>query len=56
MASLKKYREWIETILTERAIQGGDAQVEAQSLFDRERDHYQLIYVGWHGRRFCRKY
>ncbi|ETX00458.1 MAG: hypothetical protein ETSY1_11130 [Candidatus Entotheonella factor] len=51
MASLEQYREWIEAILTERAIQGGDDQVEAQTLFDRERDHYQMIYVGWHGRK-----
>lgn len=51
MATLENYREWIQNILRERATRGGDDQVEAQTLFDTERDHYQMIYVGWHNKR-----
>ena len=48
MASLEKYRACIQRLLTERAQQGGDQGVEAQTIFDTERDHYQLLYSGWH--------
>ena len=48
MASLEKYRAWIQRLLTERAQQGGDQWGEAQTIFDTERDHYQLLYNGWH--------
>ena len=46
MASLEKYRACIQHLLTERAQQGGDQWVEAQTIFDTERDHYQLLYTG----------
>ena len=49
--ALEKYRQIVRQILTELAREGGDEQVEAQTLFDGERDHYQLIYVGWHHKR-----
>jgi hypothetical protein len=45
MASLEKYRACIQRLLTERAQQGGDQWVEAQTIFDTERDHYQLLYT-----------
>jgi len=48
MASLEKYRVCIQRILTERALKGGDQWVEAQTIFDTEHDHYQLLYNGWH--------
>ena len=47
MASLEKYRAWVQRLLMERAQQGGDQWVEAQTIFDTERDHYQLLYNGW---------
>jgi len=51
MAELEKYREWIQKLLLERAQQGGDDRVEAQTIFDTERDHYQLIYIGWQNKK-----
>ncbi|MBR8829729.1 MAG: hypothetical protein N5P05_001319 [Chroococcopsis gigantea SAG 12.99] len=51
MDTLEKYRLAIQQILTEKAQRGGDEEVEAQTIFDTERDHYQFIYVGWHNRR-----
>jgi XisI protein len=48
MASLEKYRACIQHLLTERAQQGGDQWVEAQTIFDTEHDHDQLLYNGWH--------
>jgi hypothetical protein len=51
MASIEKYRACIQRLLTERAQQGGDQWVEAQTIFDTERDHYQLLYTGWHNKK-----
>lgn len=51
MATIARYRECIQNLLTERAQRGGDDRVEAQTIFDTERDHYQLMYIGWHGKR-----
>jgi len=47
MASLEQYRVCIQRVLTQHAQQGGDQQVEAQTIFDTEHDHYQLLYSGW---------
>ena len=43
MASLEKYRACIRRLLTERALKGGYQRVEAQTIFDTEHDHYQLL-------------
>ena len=51
MAEIDQYRIWIQQILTEKAQRGGDQNVEAQTLFDQTRDHYQMIYIGWHNKR-----
>ena len=51
MASLEKYRACIQRLLTKRAEQGGDQWVEAQTIFDTERDHYQLLYSGWRNKK-----
>lgn len=53
MADLKKYRQCIQTLLTDyvqRNCSGND-EVEAQSIFDTQQDHYQLIYIGWRNER-----
>lgn len=51
MATLEQYREIIQKILTEKAQRGSDDTVEAQTIFDQDHDHYQLIYIGWHHNR-----
>lgn len=43
------YRRYIQQLLSGRAARSMNAnpQVEAQTVFDLARDHYQLVYVGW---------
>ncbi|MBD1821402.1 XisI protein [Cyanobacteria bacterium FACHB-DQ100] len=49
MESVERYRKIIQKLLGDRAArsQRSNSQVEAQTIFDTERDHYQLVYVGW---------
>ena len=49
MDRLAVYRKHIQQLLEERAKRSmkQPSQVEAQTIFDTERDHYQLVYVGW---------
>lgn len=54
MDTIEKYRQVIQKLLLKRAqriAQIGDNDLEAQTLFDREHDHYQLMYVGWNDQR-----
>ncbi|WP_299486246.1 XisI protein [Acaryochloris sp. IP29b_bin.137] len=51
METLETYRQIVQQLLTTYANSGGDDRVEAQTIFDTEWDHYQLIYVGWHRQR-----
>lgn len=45
---LDKYRQIIQDILQEHgAIKSINEDVEPQIVFDTERNHYQLIHVGW---------
>ena len=46
---VETYRQYIQQLLAERAERSrrSPSQVEAQTVFDTERDHYQLVYVGW---------
>ncbi|MGV0024187.1 element excision factor XisI family protein [Phormidesmis priestleyi] len=49
MESVEKYRQYIQQLLSGRAARSmkSNLQVEAQTVFDRDHDHYQLVYVGW---------
>ncbi len=48
MADLENYRTWIQHLLSEYAKRrSSKAEVEIQTIFDVERDHYQLMYIGW---------
>lgn len=49
MEPVEQYRKIIQQLLSDRAerSQRSNSQVEAQTIFDTERDHYQLVYVGW---------
>ncbi|MEB3278144.1 MAG: XisI protein [Lyngbya sp.] len=53
MADLEKYRQSIQNLLIDyvRRHYAKIDEVEAQTIFDREQDHYQLIYVGWRNER-----
>ncbi|WP_413167466.1 XisI protein [Capilliphycus salinus ALCB114379] len=50
MDKVEQYRQFIQQILTEHAqIATPTDTVKAELIFDTERDHYQLAYVGWQG-------
>ncbi|WP_225977609.1 XisI protein [Nostoc sp. CENA543] len=38
----------MQNLLNEHAKLVRDESIQAQTIFDTERDHYQLVYVGWH--------
>ena len=49
MEKLEPYRQHIEEILRGHFHpQTKEPAIEEQLLLDRERDHYQLLRVGWH--------
>ncbi len=55
MGKIELYQNYIQQLLTEYANRGStDEEVETQTIFDTERNHYQLVYAGWKNRR--RKY
>jgi hypothetical protein len=43
------YRQYIQQLLQAKANRSmqNSKEVEVQTIFDVERDHYQLVYVGW---------
>ncbi|ACC82705.1 element excision factor XisI family protein [Nostoc punctiforme] len=47
MAKLDEYRQYIKNLLQQNASTVWDNRIQAQIIFDTERDRYQLIYVGW---------
>lgn len=49
MATLETYRKYIQELLTEHSKLVWDARIKAETIFDTERDRYQLVYVGWQG-------
>ncbi|BAZ02874.1 fdxN element excision controlling factor protein [Tolypothrix tenuis PCC 7101] len=52
MDRINQYREIVKQLLLSYAEIGSpDPDVETQMLFDTERDHYQLMNVGWKNQR-----
>lgn len=49
MDTLATYRQLIQQLLTEHANLVWDDRIQAETIFDLERDRYQLVYVGWRG-------
>ena len=47
MAKLDEYRQYIKDLLQQHASTVWDNRIQAQTIFDTEHDHYQLVYVGW---------
>lgn len=51
--AVEHYRQFVQQLLSERAerasLQSQLPEYEVQTVFDSERDHYQLLYVGWRG-------
>ncbi len=52
MEKVERYRAYIQQLLTEYANQhSSNDEVETETIFDTERDHYQIVYAGWKNRR-----
>jgi hypothetical protein len=52
MAKIKEYREKIKQILIEFSqYKPSYAEVEIEQIFDMERDHYQILSVGWNNQK-----
>ena len=52
MDKIIQYRQIVQQLLQGYAAIGNpDPEVETQIVFDTERDHYQLMNVGWKNRR-----
>jgi hypothetical protein len=49
MDTLVTYRQLIQKLFAEHASLVWDTRIKAETIFDVERDHYQLVYVGWRG-------
>ncbi len=51
--AVERYRQYIQQLLTERSqhvsAHANAQEYEVQTLFDTQRDHYQLLHVGWRG-------
>jgi hypothetical protein len=50
MARVEEYRGYIQQVLEKYgSYQPAYGDVEVETIFDIERDHYQLVSVGWNG-------
>ena len=50
MADLNYVRNCVQSILTKYAQRRKDQKdVDVQTIYDIDRDHYQLLYAGWEG-------
>lgn len=52
MDKLEQYRQLVQAVLTEYAmIPVSNGEIESQTVFDLQHDHYQVVNVGWDGHR-----
>jgi hypothetical protein len=47
VSKVMQYRHYIQQVLLENANPSFSHGTEKQAIFDPERDHYQLVNVGW---------
>ena len=51
MERLERYREIIRSLMQEFVDDSSDESLETQLICDRDRDHYQVVTLGWHGQK-----
>ena len=52
MAKINQYRQYVRQILTEYSLhKPAYGEVEVETIFDVEHDHYQIVSAGWSNRR-----
>jgi hypothetical protein len=50
MDRLERYREIVRRIIAEYAgYKPSHGQIETEAVVDRDRDHYEVLHVGWDG-------
>ncbi|MEH2211963.1 XisI protein [Nostoc sp.] len=50
MDKLTQYRQLVQQILNDYSEQKpAYGNIEVETIFDTERDHYQIVHVGWEG-------
>ncbi|ABA22921.1 fdxN element excision controlling factor protein [Trichormus variabilis ATCC 29413] len=50
MDKLTHYRQLVQNILNDYGEQKpSHSNIEVETIFDKERDHYQIVNVGWEG-------
>jgi XisI protein len=50
MDKLTRYRQLVQQILHDYSEQKpANGNIEVETIFDTERDHYQIVHVGWEG-------
>ncbi len=51
MDKLTQYQEIIQNLLSEYSDRRSDQEIDSQCIFDLQRNHYQVVNVGWSNRR-----
>ena len=52
MANVEQYRQLVQELLQAYSdIKASNEEVEAEAIFDVERDRYQVVHVGWSNKR-----
>ena len=52
MDRLERYREIVARVIEEYArYKPSHGQIETEAIIDRDRDHYEVMHVGWDGQR-----
>lgn len=52
MAEVERYRQLVQELLKAYSeIKASNEAVEAEAIFDLERDRYQVVHVGWSNKR-----
>jgi hypothetical protein len=52
MDKLERYRDIVRRLIEEYArYKPAHGQIETEAIVDREQDHYEVMHVGWDGRR-----
>lgn len=52
MEKIEQYRRYIQEVIQHHAsFKPSYGEVEVQTIFDREHDHYQLVHAGWNKNR-----
>jgi XisI protein len=49
MERLSDYKKLVEKVVNDRSNYKAFGEIEVQTIFDRERDHFELVNLGWNG-------